>query len=244
MVTSKNFIPQNEMSRSIYRFLSFDSLVEMLVKEQLALVNTSRWDDPFENYFFNCHIYDRGVAMDYKEIATRMYGQCWTLTPESDALWRIYSSDKRGIRIRTTLANLFGVVNATSSDTPAESYDSIWMGKVEYRSEDDIREYMTSKKHMPHIDSEFMIRSMLLKREAFEHEKEVRVIYNSDHAFKGEVKSYDIVPNNFIDEVTFDPRIDRRMQEIYSKALVKLGLTAQINKSKLYSFEPLRIDLI
>ena len=40
-----------------------------------------------------------GLGIGFKE---NLYGQCWTKTRESDAMWRIYSPNKNGVRIMTT----------------------------------------------------------------------------------------------------------------------------------------------
>lgn len=233
------------MNQSIYRFIPFESLLEMLVDGHLVLAKTSKWDDPFENYFFKCNVYKNGNILDVKEISERMYGQCWSLTPESDALWRIYSSDKKGVRIKTTLNQLFEVVNPLSSANSSDTGDSIWIGKVEYKTSDYINSFFDSQKHMGHVmDSKFMIKSMLLKRREFEHENEVRIIYVGDRDFKENIKSYKINFNKFISEVMFDPRISPRVEKLYSTVLANLGFRGSIKKSSLYSFEPQRINLL
>ena len=39
----------NEISKPIYRIISFDKLVGIFQSNQMAFVKPEKWDDPFEN---------------------------------------------------------------------------------------------------------------------------------------------------------------------------------------------------
>jgi hypothetical protein len=41
------------------------------------------------------------------EQGNSFYGQCWSLTRESDAMWRIYSPNEDGVKVKTTIRKLF-----------------------------------------------------------------------------------------------------------------------------------------
>lgn len=78
-------ISDDEMHSQIYRFISFENLAAILLDKRLTLLKVKTWDDPYENYLSKCEVYYNNgrVNMDLEE---KLYGQCWTLTSESDAL--------------------------------------------------------------------------------------------------------------------------------------------------------------
>lgn len=88
------------------------------------------WDDPFENFILQ----GRGRTSNGRTVSFGMreslFGQCWTLNWESDAMWRIYSPDKNGVKIRTTIKKLFeSIYNAIPT---GKRNVSCFIGKVEY----------------------------------------------------------------------------------------------------------------
>lgn len=95
------YIKQPDYSTKIYRIFSTNRLIELFEKKENALVKPELWDDPFENFILK--IPEKGSKSKPNK---RGYGQCWTLNFESDAMWRIYSPDKNGVRIQTTIRKL------------------------------------------------------------------------------------------------------------------------------------------
>lgn len=86
------YIKQPDYSTKIYRIFSTNRLIELFEKKENALVKPELWDDPFENFILK--IPEKGSKSKPNK---RGYGQCWTLNFESDAMWRIYSPDKKGL---------------------------------------------------------------------------------------------------------------------------------------------------
>ena len=79
-------------------------------------------------------------------------------------------------------------------------------------------------------------RSLLIKREPFQHEREIRLIYveNRDRCGKSHLFSIPIDPNATFDEVILDPRLhsdDARDREV---ELRSLGFKGHVAKSDLY----------
>src|SRR5262249_11955207 len=77
---------------------------------------------------------------------------------------------------------------------------------------------------------------LLLKRRAFEHEAEVRVIIASRGVeFGRRILKIPFDPNMVFDELTFDPRLvpsEREERKLYAQSL---GYTGPFNDSDLYS---------
>lgn len=51
-----------------------------------------------------------------------------------------------------------------------------------------------------------------------------------------------VEPNEFIEEITFDPRIPDKEYETYSHIINNLGFQNNISKSRLYNFIPLEVS--
>ncbi len=237
----KNFLnfKTEDIDKPIFRFMTVERLFEIFKTHQNVLVSPKLWEDPFENHIMSSFVNQK--TEDEKEICVgfrdNFYGQCWTQTRESDAMWRIYSPSKNGARITTTprklLASLF-------SDTGNQINDfSCFLGKVEY---------FTTKKLCEHLDDNAihwlieptgagLTQSLLFKRISFKHENEVRLLINSK--FKPQRAKTDIYPFYFnpleiIDDIVFDPRIDYQEFKNYKAQLRKLRFNNKIVKSKLY----------
>lgn len=90
-------LTDDDMDKPIFRFISLENLTELLVNKVLTLVKTKLWDDPYENYLLKCNVFYNNKELNLQDLQEQIFGQCWTLIDESDALWRIYSVDKKGI---------------------------------------------------------------------------------------------------------------------------------------------------
>lgn len=68
----------------------------------------------------------------YAGFRDQYFGQCWTLKSASDAMWRIYSHDKQGIRIRTTIRKL---IQSLANHCEEWAEVCAFIGKVQYLNE-------------------------------------------------------------------------------------------------------------
>jgi hypothetical protein len=93
---------------------------------------------------------------------------CWHANHgESDAMWKLYSEREAGIAIRTTVKRLKDAFSASSSD------GILTIGKVVYDEFDDMT-----------IMTNWNYASLLVKRQAFSHEREVRVMVDCYEGFE------------------------------------------------------------
>lgn len=250
-----NFKPNNylclngiDYNTPIYRVFPVARLFELLDESKLTLVKTKKWEDPYENYLWKCNaVRENGQPVGIIHFQEQLFGQCWSLTSESDAMWRIYSHNKDGVRIRTTINKLFNVVFDNHS---YHSLGSAFIGKVRYDSKLNIQNYFSQPQNtLPLIKdttARLTIDAQLWKRNEFLHENEVRVFYyiDSKHLDKSfDIKKFDILPNDFIEEITFEPRItDIEFDDLKSIVQSK-GFNGEINKSELYKLDPVVIRL-
>ncbi len=168
------------------------------------------------------------------ELRNRGYGQCWTLTIESDAMWRIYSPNKNGVKIQTSIRKLFQSLYSAQT-----SYGTIscFIGKVKYYSKEKIDELV--KYRLAGIKqfngSIGQAQSLLFKRNAFKHEKEVRLIYlDPRNQCDSNVYLYPCDPLSLIDRITFDPRMNPRLFKIYKDHFRAIGYKGPVIQSSLY----------
>lgn len=228
-------LDEAELKKYVYRTVSYDRLVELFKTKKNTLVKPSLWEDTFENFILKSKLIDEtGQEIEY-DIHNRMYGQCWTLEKSSDAMWRIYSSDKNSIRIRTTIEQL---VDSLCTATNDRSGCEHCIGKVEYLIQSKLikkaKETFTPQGQMTFGK---MFSSLLLKRRAFRHENEVRLIFCdwAKNAGKDNLFKYDIEPHKLITQIMIDPRIPYDEFKIIEKKIrQETAYEGEIKRSLLY----------
>ncbi len=231
-------LTEKQKDQPIFRIITINRLFQLFETRSNVLVRPKKWDDPFEKFISES--ITKLKFEDEKETTVGfrddLYAQCWTKTRESDAMWRIYSPEKNGVRISTTPRKLLNSLSSTLNDV---KHYSSYIGKVEYFSTPKLKEYVNEsvdKWVYFDIDGRGLANSLLFKRNAFKHENEVRLIYNSK--FKGynnsDIFKYRINPLELIDDIVFDPRIEYAEFERYKKGLQKFRFDKRIVKSVLY----------
>lgn len=155
----------------IYRFISFETFIDMIMRQSLTFVHPSLWDDPYELYAINTKLKEtlgfadtlsKELAVEtivHQIISKKLYCQSWTKIDESDALWRIYNHKNTSVRIEVDLDDITKLENVETLD--------IEYSDVPYEIE----------KKGTFYD---LIR---IKRKAFSHEHEVRLV--SHYRFNG-----------------------------------------------------------
>jgi hypothetical protein len=84
------------LGRPIYRIYALDRFRALLASKQDVVVNPTKWDDPFEDFFLErTEVADHasGGTIPLRNLAGDWYGQCWSLNKDTDAMWRIYSPE-------------------------------------------------------------------------------------------------------------------------------------------------------
>jgi hypothetical protein len=123
-------IKDEDLDKEIYRIMPIHQLLEIFETKQLTLVKPSMWDDPFENLLLNGTVKTSdGEGGDVSPVRDAVYGQCWTLHKETDAMWRIYSQNKQGAKVKTTIRKL---IEALQLQSGQYSKIQCFIGEVEY----------------------------------------------------------------------------------------------------------------
>lgn len=238
----KNFLNfrVEDIDKPIFRFLTAERLFEIFKTRRNVLVSPKLWDDPFENHIMSSFIQqkiedEKDVCIGFRD---NFYGQCWTQTRESDAMWRIYSPKKNGARISTTPRRL---LHSLFADTENEISDySCFLGKVNYYTTDKLKQHLDKKalNWLIEPSGKGLPQSLLLKRIPFKHENEVRLLINT-RLKTVKLRNENLYPYRFnpleiIEDIVFDPRIDYEEFQNYKVELQKLRFNKRIVKSKLY----------
>lgn len=251
-------LQDSDLVAPIFRIVPLERLFELFDSQRLILPQVKVWDDVYENFFVKSRFKDQNIEYEIDDDFEEYYGQCWSLNEDSDALWRIYSYDKRSVRIKTSIdkvVKLFGDGRITVCDNGHLGLNSSsrYVGKVEYCSTDEMQHKIqelideaSGPNHLPYI-----IKSLFLKRPEFYHENEVRLIYLADSGDEKIVEgkkliAFDIDPFDFIEEIAFDPRIEESVFQVLKEGFLQRYSNfpeSRIVKSKLYEFNQLIFDL-
>ena len=241
---NRNFlnIDEKQKDKLIYRVISIQRLFDLFENKENVLVKPKLWDDPFENFIMNSTGELEGGKMFSIGFRDHFFGQCWTKTRESDAMWRIYSPDKNGVRIATTPRKLL----RSLYDTADEFRDILcFIGGVNYYTTPKLKTLLNKHASTWIVDSTGagQAQTLLFKRNAFKHENEIRLIFNSQGKEKSDLYRYPIDPFNLIDDIVFDPRIDYKVFAQYKDDLKKIGFKNRIVKSILYRAPKLKFRM-
>jgi len=196
------------LDQCIYRIMRQEHVVALFANRQNILSQIHNWKDKFENFQLRLGGVLNGERFEYG-FRDDFVGQCWTRESLSEAMWGIYANDAntRFVRIRSTPRKLLSALIAAHPEMPQ---DTCFIGKVEYKREAELEAFARNSGRLD-VRARRVAESLLLKRRAFEHESEVRLLYF------GDAKQYDanglyrypIDPQVMITQLMADPNRDR-----------------------------------
>ncbi|MDO3510226.1 DUF2971 domain-containing protein [Ralstonia pseudosolanacearum] len=215
----------------LYRIQSFDRVVEIFERKELYLAHPSSWEDPYESRLKH-------------EASNALFAQCWSINPQSDAMWRIYSPDRLGLRVKSTRENLRAAIREGLKKDGLKYR----LGDVEYLPQKELNQRLldlaeTLKESFTPATA---ANSLQWKRRAFEHEREVRLI-----AYRKEVSAnpqsglrIKIDPHELIDDILIDPRAPSEFVDAFKFYLKnKIGFQGEVGRSLLYAEQkPIEVD--
>ena len=233
---NNNLLNGLEVTTPIYKFMPLRYVLSMIQNRKLAINRINAWPDVYENYILkqNYTLSD-GTSIKVIEQANGVFGQCWTVCPETDAMWRIYSQDLKSIRIRTTVEKLYDTLYK-SDNNMADTY----IGLVQYKAQQEINANVLSLS--PLNPGDFIaevVNGAFIKRTEFCHEQEVRIvkILDSEQTTKAGELLYFPINSQFIEELCIDPRADDHLTLQLTNELINAGASQNIiTKSSLYQF--------
>jgi len=236
----KNIFNIDNIDIPIFRIFSYERFEELIKNQKLTLVQPSMWDDPYENFFLRTKVdLGNGEVASIEDLKNSWYGQCWTENEDTDAMWRIYSHEKDGVRVKTTARKLFYSIFNGSEEFCNLKY---FMGKVEYKSKAELINFMETVTFSDIIaggQNDKFAKLLCIKRTEFSHENEIRVIVDDIGNKNGVNGLYkiDIDTDSLFDEICLDPRLlDEDVSNLTQK-IKKMGVSTKIIQSELYKLD-------
>lgn len=199
-VSYKRIGPHPQYRSNFYKYLDLETVMMIFredpnkhtFKQTMRFVEPPKWDDQFESRFYNANY--KKVNKDPNNIP-KLYATCFTPKEESEPAWMAYNKEKDGLGKRCVqfLINQIKLREELVKNLKNSSNCTIVEGSVNYESKETIRTLHLSTdkddKHREKYDKYFSdftlanyINLLLLKRIAYEHEREVRIflIYDED----------------------------------------------------------------
>ncbi len=218
----------------IYRIMSVNYLLEMFKNKQNVLVKPHLWKDPFEKMLKKINFLTPDNKIATHTMYNNIYGQCWSRKGSSDALWRIFSTNEDGVRIKTTARKLFNSLTNTCNCSIERQSSLCFIGKVEYKTSAQIASIIKQIEFL-NTSGRGWVEALMYKRTAFSHEREIRIMHiTQSQNLKSDIFKYSYNPIDEIDSIIFDFRMPDMEFNKYKKELLQLGFKKQISKSKLY----------
>jgi len=232
-------LDEKDLDKPIYRIFNIDHFEDTLLQDRITLVRPKLWEDPFENFLYNYYknkFNDNNKAMRW--YGSELFAQCWTLRNESDAMWRIYSSDKKGIKVKTTIRKLFDCLLKIDSRS---NFATCFIGKVEYLKQNDLVQTLSNpnliRNNLSSDTAHHRASALLIKRREFDHEKEIRLIF--ERRDKIDIRNNNLIDipisyNDLFESISLDPRLKKDEFMHQKNKLIKLGFKNRIYQSRLY----------
>jgi hypothetical protein len=241
-------LSDNKLVTPIYRIVEYERFIELLKMGSNCLSNPILWDDPFECLLQQIKL-DKTWPSKIEYFSKFLYTQCWSFSQENDLLWRVYSPKGTGVRLKSTPIKIINSIKSITGLTlrsfdgkrfhePTAKTFKPFIGEVEYLTINEIRKYLESTKSNSSFSN--LIKSILIKREPFHNEQELRV--GTYYVKTSEAKTF--IPEgqrfyyhfdfNNIDEIVFDPRIEQIIFNKRKNEIVSFRYKGKILRSTIY----------
>lgn len=226
-------LKQAELDDPIYRIIPLKRLCDLFRSRSNVLTRPSRWDDPFENFVLNSPLVLPNGEVGRAGFNNDFYGQCWTKRRRSDAMWRIYSPNTTSVRIRTTIRKLGEALAASCGDL---ARDTAFVGRVSYLKDKALKKF-GDEIFADGLSTSATAETLLVKRLAFDHEREIRLLYFSPELEnRSDFHPYPIDPHTMIEQIMIDPRINKERGDRLKVAIRDhTGFAGPIKRSLLYT---------
>lgn len=172
-----------------YKYMDLETALICLENKSLRFAEPSLWQDNYESRFYNANYNNVLKGKDETEVCPLIYSTCLTGKKNNEAAWKIYTYGKVGLGARCvefTLSKsefrkeLISSLNNYSIYEGLVSY--VWEGDVDRMHLKEIRRDKKSENNpwyelfFTNFDKTRYLNLMLLKRDAFEHEQETRIM--------------------------------------------------------------------
>lgn len=206
-IRSRNDV--NILNGNVYKYMDIESFFLCLQNHNLRFVEPTEWPDKYEKRFYEAKIKISGKECPIFD--KKVYGCCFTLNKSSEAAWKTYSYGKVGLGAHCVqlVIDINALREEINMNTP-KSY-KIVEGRMFYKFDDKtINEF--HKNHLEWctpIDSLKKLGLLLIKRQQFYYEKEMRFMIVSPRkqkksAFFVRINWGRVIKNIYVDKKISD----------------------------------------
>jgi hypothetical protein len=174
------------------RYVDLPALIYLLRERAVTLLDPKAWDDNNDSYYL-------ALYREKKKLKS-LLALCFTQTTESYRHWRVFAGGSSGICIRFERSELLKAIN-WKPGLRTEAITYLTLGGIQKRA--------VAIEELP-----------FLKRHAFEHEDEYRIIYESKTE---KLSKLDLaIPLSCIDGITLSPRLHPALYQHVTETLRSL----------------------
>ena len=231
----------------LWRFIGIDKLAALLETSSLYFSRTDQFEDPTEGLV--PYQWNRDFHKEFGEFVPPAYpgnrmqsnfACCWYRGDYEPAqLWRLNPNNASGVCIRTTQARLFSALQAAPS--PDEKITDLLFGGVKYI---DHHIYSSPIPAVPgNAESHSSnLWSHYLKKKAFVHEQEVRILFfymkygSCPHPSQPKGIDVKVDLNLLVEKIIVSPYVLPNLVETVRKMLPAYGLNSEVERSSLLDY--------
>ncbi|WP_121965819.1 DUF2971 domain-containing protein [Myroides sp. N17-2] len=225
---SKNLLPPLAPETIVWKYLDLSKFLALLLSNKLFMSRSDKFEDQYEGTFSEPTFEEiKKISKDnpdflhhYKQKRKNIVVSSWHINEyESFAMWQIFTKNKEGIAIQSTVERL---QKAMDAETRIDQY----IGEVNY---------IDYKKELIPFDDEFF--PFLFKRKSFQYEKEVRIISDATpldiDVHEGIKINVDI--EQLIEKIYIHPKSEDWYKNLVLELMQKLNFKFHVEKSDLES---------
>lgn len=174
---------------SYYKYMDLETALICLENKSLRFAEPSLWQDNYESRFYTANYNTILAGRNEIDVCPLIYSTCLTGKKNNEAAWKIYTYGKVGLGARCVEFTLSRSGLRKEIISSLNDF-SIYEGLVSYVWEGDVdrmhlKEIRKDKKleinpwyemFFTHFDKTEYLNLLLLKRDAFEHEQETRIM--------------------------------------------------------------------
>ena len=230
--------------RPLFKHMSLENALKTLNDNELWFSNPTKWNDPFESRFIKAKYKNKtGKTISHPWLNT-VFCMCLTQIAASEAHWTPYSQNQIGIEFVIDRKALVVFLESHLTD-----YD-IYIGKAEYMRTCEIKgalDKIPFAKPVPTmLTDKWWARLLLLKRNAFNYEDEIRIILVSKKQVDedGILLNYNCDCTDLIHSIILDPNLQINTENLlrgvfeniygFSPIQTNNSLHPRVYKSRLY----------
>ena len=233
----------------LYKFINLEYFLQWINNAHIRIDKVEKWEDVYELFLFKQEFEKNGNLVDVWSEALSIYGQSWTASRDSNAMWRIYSPDNLSVRIKTTAQHLIDAIEKSASTAGRATY----VGMVKYQTKKQIEADIQNCYSQNIFDESVLAESLFVKRENFSYENEFRIVQKLPTIVEKDGKNVlakippclyiDALMSDLVLEVAFDSRLSDDMYNFLKSALQLKLPNVRIQQSTLAAIKKKRYKI-